>query len=217
MLVSRAAVAVHVITATTDTTVKTSRTVFEAPSSFTDEMTSTAISSGRMNWSLAPGRDVRADADAGDRAEQHAAGEVQREVPEDEVTERGGADERDRLHEVGADELLRRQRRVEQHQRDDHQRPRPDRGHADDQPADDADDERRHGLDERPGSVFVDLRPPGLDPDLHHHPGRGDSRTTPRIVLMRFSTSAPPRFEMIQAPANALGTEPMASQRTSAS
>ena len=77
VLVSRAAVAVHVITATTDTTVKTSRTVFEAPSSFTDEMTSTAISSGPDELVAGAGRDVRADADAGDRAEQHAAGQVQ--------------------------------------------------------------------------------------------------------------------------------------------
>jgi len=37
----------------------------------------------------------------------------------------------------------------------------------------------------------------------------------PRIRLMRSSTSGPPMFEMIHATAKALGTEPMASQRTS--
>ena len=41
------------ITATTAAIVNASTTPFDAPSNFTDEMTSTAISTGRMNRSLA--------------------------------------------------------------------------------------------------------------------------------------------------------------------
>ena len=55
--------------------------------------------------------------------------------PKNRWPERGGADERHRLHEVGADELARRQRRVQQEQQHDDERARADRRHADDQPA----------------------------------------------------------------------------------
>ena len=63
----------------------------------------------------------------------------------DDVADRGREDQRDRLDQVGADQLHRREAGVEQQQGDHHQRAGADRGDADEQPADDADEQRRRG------------------------------------------------------------------------
>ena len=47
---------------------------------------------------------------AGDRADHQRAGDRERDVAEEQVTEGRGADERHRLHEVGAHELAGRER-----------------------------------------------------------------------------------------------------------
>jgi hypothetical protein len=62
------------------------------------------------------------------------------------VTERRRADQRNRLDQVGADQLPGAQARVEHQQQHDDQRAGPDRGHPDDHAADDADHDRRQDL-----------------------------------------------------------------------
>ena len=93
------------------------------------------------------GRHPGADVHGRDGAEQQAGREAELEVAEEDVTERGGADERDRLHEVGAHQPGGGQHRVEHQQGDDDQRAGADRRHADDEPAHDADQHGRDRLD----------------------------------------------------------------------
>ncbi len=94
---------------------------------------------------------------------QEGQGQPELEVAEQEVAEGGGPDERDGLDEVGADEGLGRQHRVEQQQQDDDQRARADRGQADHQAAEETDGD---GED-------------GPDPDLID---RGDRLAAPALV-----------------------------------
>jgi hypothetical protein len=86
-----------------------------------------------------PGRDDRADDDAGDPADGDGRGQPEVQVPEQGVRDRGRRDQGHRLHDVRADQAPHRQPRVGQHQQHDHQRAGPDRGDADQQPAEDAD------------------------------------------------------------------------------
>lgn len=89
----------------------------------------------------------RAEQDAGDRADEHRRRHGEPEIPEQHVPERGGQDQRHGLHEVGADEPVGAQHRVERQQRDDDERPGADGRQPHDQAADDADRHRRQPAD----------------------------------------------------------------------
>ena len=88
-----------------------------------------------------PDRVVAADQDAGDRADQEPADRVQVDVAGDEVAEAGDVEERGRVEDVRADDLVGAEREDEQH-RQPEERPAADRGQADDEAADDADRDR---------------------------------------------------------------------------
>ena len=62
--------------------------------------------------------------------------------PKASAPERRGGGERDGLREIGADELVGAERRVQEQEQHDHQRARADRGHPDDDAADHADGDR---------------------------------------------------------------------------
>ena len=69
------------------------------------------------------------------------------------MAEGGRGHQRDRLDQVGADELRGLQLGVEQKEHDDDQRPRAHRRHADDEASDDADEQRRQRADDHRRAV----------------------------------------------------------------
>ena len=89
-----------------------------------------------------PRGDERADEDGRDAADDDRRRDRELDVPEGQRAERGGQGEGHGLGEVGADELVRPEHRVEEEEQHDHQRARADRRHADDEAADHADGDR---------------------------------------------------------------------------
>jgi len=128
---------------------------------------------------------VRADDDAGDGPDEQRAGEPELELSPDEVADRGGEHERNRLHEIGADQLLRRERRVEQHEGDDHERARPHGGHAHDGPTEETDGQGRCPLHRHAQCVVArDARPAAAaQVSAHEHRARGDQEHDPQDRL----------------------------------
>src|SRR4051794_17400396 len=63
-----------------------------------------------------PRREPGADVDGGNRADGERNRQTQLEVPENQLADRCGSDQRQCLNEVGADELTHRQHGIEQHQ-----------------------------------------------------------------------------------------------------
>ena len=106
------------------------------------------------------------------------AGEPEREVTEEEMADCCRADELDRLHQIGADHPRGRQRRVRQHQHDDHDGAASDRGHADEESTDRPDEETSGGgrtklsVHHRCGRGAA----AGLHDDLDEHAGGRDQK-----------------------------------------
>ena len=86
-----------------------------------------------------PRGQMGAHPDARNAAHQQRRRQIQLEVAEQDVPQRGGRHQRHRLDQVGAHQLAGLERRVQHHERDDDERAGPDRGHADD----DATEQRR--------------------------------------------------------------------------
>ena len=79
-------------------------------SSLSAEASSTTPSSAPDEAAGRPRGDPGAEVDAGDRADQQRGGEVELEVAEQQVAQRGRGDQRHGLDQVGADELVGLQR-----------------------------------------------------------------------------------------------------------
>ena len=126
------------------------------------EANRTAVIDGPDQPARAVGGQARAEIDAGQRAQQQRRGERELHVAEEQVPERRGPDQRDRLHDVGADEVSGPQPGIGDEQHRDDQRSGTDRRQADGEPADDADRERHQRADRRQflGGLLA-ARPPG--------------------------------------------------------
>jgi hypothetical protein len=109
----------------------------------------------------------RAHEDGRDAADDDGRRDGELDVPEGQRAQRGGQGEGYGLREVGADELVRPEHRVEEEQQHDHQRTGADRGHADDEAADHPDGDRRERTD---GDVGDDAVAALARPLVEEHP-----------------------------------------------
>ena len=139
-------------TPTAATTAASAHTISVAPSPniFSADASSTNASARRIRPPRRPRGDAARRCRRRGSSRPAAAAVSQLEVAEQDVAERRRRDQRYGLHQVGADELVRLQRGVQRQQRDDDQRAGADRGHADDETADDADQDRGHRATRRP-------------------------------------------------------------------
>ena len=69
--------------------------------------------------------DCGSDQDAGNASDQYRKRQPKREIAEQNVRERGGADHRNRLRQVGTDHMGSTQPWIQEEQEDDHQVPEP--------------------------------------------------------------------------------------------
>ena len=95
-------------------------------SSLSADSVSTSTRIGRITASGARDDTCAPMITPGDAAEQQGAGERELELAPDQVTDGGREHEWHRLHQVGPDQLLAREHRVQEHQRHDHERTGPD-------------------------------------------------------------------------------------------
>ena len=118
-------------TATSTTMVMPSSTV-PTPSSFRADATRTNTRARADHVVRRPDRHPGADVDAGHRPISREVVRPSWKSPKRRWPRAAGGDQRDGLHEVGADQLRRPEARVEEQQQHDHERAGADRGHADD-------------------------------------------------------------------------------------
>ena len=145
------------------------------------------------------------------------AGHRELDVAERQRAECRRERQRNRLREIGADQLVGAEPRVQEQQRDDHQRARADRGHPDDQTADDPDQQRRdrsrhHLGDERGARVAT----AAVEHEAQAIAPAPTSSAAPsaRSMLVSAQLELPITCSRY-APANAAGTEPITIQPTS--
>ncbi len=106
-------------------------------------------------------RQQRPDDDHRHASDHDRTGESQLYVTEQQCSEGGREREREGLGQVGADELLVAQSRIDHNQQHQDQGAGADRGESHHEPADDADEDRRHG----PHLDVLVTRGRGLDED----------------------------------------------------
>jgi hypothetical protein len=106
--------------------------------------------------------------------------------------DRGGEHEGDRLDQVGADQLHRRESGVEHQQGDHDHRPRTDAGDADEQAAERTHQERDEGADVRVGGRFLSAGHPHPEADVQsqrvgagrHQQGEADAQLEHVVELV---------------------------------
>ena len=203
----------------------TSVIVVSTPNSFSAEASSTKARARRIS---APGNreETWRRCRRRERSRRGARRHVQLQVAEEDVADGGRDDQRHGLHQVGADQLAGPQRRVEHHQRDDHQRAAADRGHADDDAPDDPDDDGgRAGRDVRGPALRVSAaaRRRACARSAQPQVGADDSpdaarrSATPEGLLTAESDVAPSPRPARSGPRERRGTEPMQSHFTRSS